>query len=75
MFHPPVYPDIIHPGPSSQTTSNWCIAPEGPQIAVDSMSHNAGSAVIKAMREKSWNEAMEQVLQQRAQTWKELAAL
>ena len=76
MFQPAVRADIINPGPSSQTTSSWTItAPDGFQIVIDSMSLNAGSVVIKALKERSWDEVMEQVLQERAQTWEELAAL
>lgn len=63
-------------GPSSQTTTSWSIlADAGAQIALDKASLNAGSVNIKAPQGKSWNEIMQQVLQERAETWKELAAL
>jgi hypothetical protein len=76
MSSPINYTDMIRPGPSSQTTSSWhMIAPEGAEISVVGFSLNAGGVIIGTLQERSWNEVMEQVLQQRAQTWKELAAL
>lgn len=63
-------------GPSSQTITSWSvIADEGVQIVLDKASLNVGSAQVKAVQEKSWNEIMEHVLQERAETWEELAAL
>lgn len=79
MLQLPIYRDIVRPRASSQTTSNWSItAPESTQIVIEKASFNvvsAGSAVIKVLQEKSWDEVMEQVLRQRERTWRELAAL
>jgi hypothetical protein len=63
-------------GPSSQTTTAWSvIADVGVQIMLDKASLNVGSAQIKAAYKKPWNEVMEQVLQERAKTWEQLAEL
>lgn len=76
MFQLPIYADIVRPGASSHTTSNWIItAPENAQIMIEETSFNAGGVVIVPTREKSWDEVMEQVLRQRERTWEELAAL
>ncbi len=65
------------PGPSSQTSSIWpLVLREGDeQITGHSVDHAAGSPVILATRERTWDEVMEEVLDEYAEAWERLAAL
>jgi len=73
---PPFAYENICPGPSSQSTSSWSFtAPSGHEVVIDTASLNVSSMVIKAPTEKSWADIVEQILQDRAHTWEQLAAL
>jgi len=70
---------VFTPGPSSQTVSSWpLVSREGNErIIGGSVGHfiDIGSPIIRAPKEQTWDEVMEEVLFEYAEAWKRLATL
>ena len=72
------YVPDIRPGPSSQTTVRWplCISMgQERQLISQNVGLDGGNLVIQPPREKTWDEAVEEVLRNRVELWNRLADL
>lgn len=67
----------FYPGPSSQTTSQWPLtiqSSEG-QLRSNGVSLSAGDIIVQSQRELTWDEAVDGVMHDRAELWRELSEL
>lgn len=68
--------DILHDiSQTCQTTWDPKSIVRGSEEVLLSTSYDACNVSVISKPEKSWNEAMEEVLEKRAETWKRLADL
>ena len=67
----------IWSGPSSQTTTTWplVVRSEQEELINGYVSLDGGEFTIGPVRERSWDEVVEEVLRDRAELWRRLADL
>lgn len=67
----------FYPGPSSQTTSQWPLTVQLSEVQVRSsgVSLDGGGLVLQSQRECTWDEAVDDVMRDRAELWSELSDL
>lgn len=67
----------IVPCLSSQTISTWPLVmqEENVQIMGQSLGYDVSNPPIRALREKTWDEVMEEVLAEYSDAWERLASL
>lgn len=67
----------LYPGPSSDTTSEWPLTVQLSEVRVQSsgVGLDGGGLVSQSQRECTWDEAVDEVMRDRADLWSELSDL
>lgn len=67
----------FNPGPSSQTTNQWPLVMQTgeEQLRSSGVSLDGGDSILRPPRELTWNEAVDEVMEDRAELWAELSEL
>jgi hypothetical protein len=67
----------FYPGLSSQTTSQWPLTVQLSEVQVRSsgVSLDGGGLVLQSQKERTWDEAVDEVMRDRSELWSELSDL